>query len=318
MDSKVEPSQLRLVSPSRITNFQRCAKRYHYEYVEELKSKEPPKGYFNKGNYFHELAHAYYQLIKAGMVPGSDTAVAIIKDRIRNDFQRIHEEKPGDRSLIPMFGLITKTMLRYIKEQSPRIDVHIRVKGVEMELIYPFADNLALLGYADLVYHDGSGNLRVRDHKSGEKAKSKNDAASSTQLMTYACILWKLYGEVPIGEISYINTKDYVKQAPPTEKAFGLFPVTYSEKELAIFFDEICRVIDMMLNSDPLPTYGEHCAWCPFETICTQSRKGIDPTPFINAKFRRVPRESQRKPHGSFTDEHSNRGLENLVFGSEV
>lgn len=305
-----QKSSVTLVSPSRLATWLRCPKQYKYEYIDELKPIGEARGFFNKGNYFHELSHVYYQLIQAGATPGSDYTIASITKRIQNDIARI-----GDSSLIPLFGIISKTMIRYIKEQSPVIDKRIRVEGVEFEVVHPFADGLAIFGYADLVYWDSSGNLRVRDHKTGEKAKSRNDAVYSLQLLVYATCLWKQFGVVPIGEISYINTKEYVKQAPAFDKAFGLFHVIYSEKELAIFFDEICRVIDLMLHSDPLPHYGEHCNWCKFNTPCLQERKGIDPTPIIQAHFKRVTRESQRK-HASFTADYTAGDSEDpIIFG---
>ena len=292
---------VKLISPSRIKTFQECPKKYDYIYNQELVSKAPPKGHFNKGNYVHELLHVYYQLLKSGAAtPGSQFAELSITRRIQTDIQIA-----GDRSLIPVYGVCNKTLTRYIREQSRRIDATIdKIIGIEHEMIYPFTDLRAIFGYADLIYVDRSGNIRVRDHKSGEKAKKKTDAVWSMQLLMYATILWKLYGQVPIAEMSYLNTKEYASKAPSFEQAFTFNTVTYTAKELQVFFDEICRVIDKMLSSTPDPHYGEHCAWCPFQDACLQSRKGIDPQPILDMQFKHVPRATTRK-HESFTQQHT-------------
>jgi hypothetical protein len=100
--------------------------------------------------------------------------------------------------------------------------------------------------------------------------------------------------------LSYINTKEYVKKIVPTEQAFAFSMVTYSEKELDIYFKEICMTIEKMLYSTPLPHYGQMCRYCAFQTPCFLSRKGIDATPIILSHYKRVPRDKAR--HARFTE----------------
>ncbi len=287
------PPVVKLISPSRISVFQECAKKYDYIYNQELVPVGPIKGYFDKGNYFHELSHVYYQLIQSGATPGSGFVEASIVNRIKNDFSKV-----SDPRLLSLFNVITKSMIRFIKEQSPIIDKNIEVLYTEHELIYPTA-SYALFGYADLIYRTGSGQLRVRDHKTGEKAWLKADAKNSNQLLFYSLILYFILKEVPVAEISYINTKDSVKPIP-YEKAYTHAPVSYSERELMIYFEDICKIIEKMLSSEPLPNYGNHCGYCQFKTPCYLSRKGLDTEQLTSVYFKRVSRESQRK-HASFT-----------------
>ena len=152
------------VSPSRISTYLACPKRYDYVYNQDLAPIERTKTHFNKNNYFHELSHVYYQMIKSGVQPGSDYALASIISRIKNDIN-----KTTDMELIGVYGRITKAITRYIQEHSATIDRGMKVIAVEHELIFPL-EGVILHGYADLVYRDSSGNLRVRDHKTGDKA----------------------------------------------------------------------------------------------------------------------------------------------------
>lgn len=281
-----------------------CPKRYDYVYGQELVPTGPVKGYFNKGNYFHELAHVYYQMLKAGVKPGSDEAVAQMTARVRNDFERVAAEKERSEvvELLTTYNVISKQMMRYIKEHSPRIDNGITVKEVEQQVIYPM-EQYAMFGYCDLVYRDRSGVLHIRDHKTGDRAQTKLDAQFSNQLLFYAAVIYKSTGELPVAEINYINTRE-VKKVIPYESAFAFSTVTYTEKELEIYFKEICAVIEDMLHSEPVPHYGQHCRYCPFQTPCLLSRKGIDPAPILAQHFSVVPRDSQRR-HARFTENNT-------------
>jgi hypothetical protein len=237
-------------------------------------------------------------MIQAGVTPGSDYAVAQIIARIQNDVSQL--ELPRDKDLIPIYAVISKRIVRFIKEQSPKIDAGIEVLMIEQELEHPYDDEWALGGYCDLVYRDRQGQLRLRDHKTGEKAWSKQDAKNSNQLLMYALIIWKMTGEVPVGEISFINTKDQVK--PMTyEKAFNRSPVAYSELELKLYEVEIGNLIEDMLKSRPTPYYSQRCGYCAFEVPCFLERKGIDATEIYQQHYIQVPRASQRK-HRSFSE----------------
>lgn len=297
-DSPSKPA-ITLISPSRVRTYLECPKRYDYIYNQELVTTQPTKGYFNKGNYFHELSHVYYEMIKAGAVPGSDEALAQMTARIRNDFNRVAAEKQTE--LLPVYGIITKQMVRYINEHSPRIDNGITVEQVERQVIYPM-ENYAMFGYCDLVYRDRSGVLHIRDHKTGDRAQTKLDAQFSNQLLFYAAIIFKSTGEVPTAELNYINTRD-VKKVVAYEKVFNFSPVTYTATELEIYFKQICTVIEDMLHSDAIPHYGQHCRYCPFQTPCYLSRKGIDASLIIEHNYNVVPRDSQR--HARFTENNT-------------
>ena len=271
-----------------------CPKKYDYVYVQELQKLGPAKGYFNKGNYAHEVAHGYYELVKSGFKPGSDEILAAVLDKMKRDL------KPDTNpELIPVYGIITKMMVRFIKEHSARIDQGITVLNVEQQIIYPM-ENYAMFGYADLVYRDKSGRLHIRDHKTGDKALTKVDALFSNQLLYYSAIIYKSTGEIPVAELNYINTKEYKTKEVPYESAFTYSQVSYSARELDIYFGEICMTIENMLYSTPLPHYGQQCRWCPFQTPCFISRKGIDQTPILNEHFVRVPRDKAR--HARFTE----------------
>lgn len=293
----LETAPLLQVSPSRIKVFLKCAKLYDYTYNQQLKPKAERKTYFDKGNYFHELSHVYYELIKAGTKPGSDYAIAAISQRIQNDLAKL--EKPDAQTLL-VYNSISARMIRFIKEQSQRIDRGIEVLEVEAELEYVVNEAYSLFGFADLVFKK-DGTDRIRDHKTGEKAWDKADARNSFQLLFYAVVWFMMQEVVPYAEISYINTRDYVKKQAPFADAFSHHEVLFSRRELEIAYEQICALIEKMLKSDPIPHYDKHCAYCPFQAPCFAERKGIDSKPLISSNY--THRDSR---HGrSFTENNS-------------
>jgi len=287
-----------------VRTYQDCPKKYNYAYTQGLASAGEPKAFFHKGNYFHELSHVYYQLIEAGATPGSDAALLNIMSRIRNDL-----DKAPSIELVPIYATVTKIMTRFIKEQSPLIDKDITVLGIEQELDYevttPKGRNISLFGFIDLIYRDSNGHLRIRDHKTGQKAWTRSDATASNQLLHYALATYLRTREAPMAEISYINSKDYVRKPAEFDKAFAFVVVNYSKKELELYLQQILILIDDMLDSRPVPHYGSQCNWCPFLTPCTLERKGIDPSPIIREQYTVVDRNAIRQ-HAKFTDDDSN------------
>lgn len=299
MELSLEQNKLR-VSPSRVTCFQDCPKKYDYVYNKNLQVKEPVlRTAFDKGNYCHELLHVYYQMIQSGVTPGSEHALRSIMSRIQNDMRRTND--PG---LIPVYASITKTITRFITEQSPVIDKGMTVLGIEHEINVPVGRNFSLFGFIDLVYRDREGRLRIRDHKTGQKPWTRAEATTSNQLMFYSAASFKSSREVPIAEISFMNVKDYVKKAPSFEEMFAFPTVAYTEKELTIYLQQTLQLIDQMLTSEPIPHYGRQCQWCPFLGPCTLDRKGIDSSIMLDTQFKVVDRNLVRK-HASFTDDNT-------------
>ena len=283
------------VSPSRINTFFTCPKRYHFTYVQELlATDERNRRKFDKGNYFHELSHVLYRTIQAGATPGSSYLQETIKNRILQDLAKI----PSPSShLLKVYSNVSSRMVRYIQEQSPKIDKGIEVLGVEQELRFETPYGFTLFGFADLVY-EREGVVTIRDHKTGEKMWSNPDVRFHNQNFYYALIWYLSTGQVPRAEISFINTKEYTNKEP--DVMFGTVSSIYSEKELKIYYEQICKVIERMLQSEAIPHYGKHCSYCPYQTPCFMDRKGIDSSELIELNYTK-----RKARHGRFTEENT-------------
>jgi hypothetical protein len=242
-------------------------------------------------------------MIQSGAQPGSEFVLRSILARIQNDLARA-----SDVSLVPIYSSITKTITRFITEQSPLIDRGITVLGVEHEIAVPITTaggrKFQLFGFIDLVYRDKEGRLRIRDHKTGQKPWTKAEANNSNQLMFYSAATYLNSREVPMAEISFMNVKDYVKKSPGFDAMFAFPTVVYTEKELSTYLSTTLQLIDQMLSSDPIPHYGRQCNWCPFLTPCVFDRKGIDSSMILEQQYTVVDRNQVRK-HATFTEDNT-------------
>lgn len=289
------------ISPSKIAAYRDCPKKFHYMYVQELQAKGPRKVHFDKGNYFHELAHVYYRLIRdTGMEPGSPVADAMMQQRIREDLSHMSLDN------IEVFHIITKQFLRFVREQSAKIDQDIKIEGVEEELNVqvelPSGRVITMFGFIDLRYHSGSYRA-IRDHKTGEKSWDGGSVILSNQLLWYTAGTYIATGEVYRPEINFINTHDYKRKIPTAEETFTYVNGVITEKELQKYLEQACILVDELLDCKPTPHYDERvCKYCPYLTPCMMERKGIDPTPIIKAHY--VPRDSNPRER-SFTNQDS-------------
>lgn len=289
------------VSPSKLKTYQTCPKRYHYYYIQGLVRPEKRRT-FDKGNYFHELCHVYYRLIRdIGAKPGSDMVVAQMTKRMQQDVKA--HFSTGNAGI---FKEVTTKFRRFMTEQSPVIDKDIVVEGVEEEINVPITlpsgKVVSMFGYIDLRYRDSS-NGRIRDHKTGEKVWGGVQVSTSSQLLFYDVAILLLTGEAYLVEISFVNTKEYVKKVPSFDEVFAYEPAYHSPRELEIYLEQTCKLIDEMLVCEPTPHYDDRtCPSCPYLLPCTMERKGLDPTPILQAHY--VPRNDNPRAR-TFTGEDS-------------
>jgi hypothetical protein len=168
----------------------------------------------------------------------------------------------------------------------------------------PSSRIISMFGFLDLRYRQGN-YLGVRDHKTGEKASdwTPEKVGQSNQLLFYNAGVYALTGEVFRPEINFVNTHEYKQKIPSFNETFTFVTAYHSEKELQIYLEQICILIDEMLDCKPTPHYDERvCGGCPYLLPCTMERKGIDSSPILKAHY--VP-----KPDGprerSFTNQNS-------------
>lgn len=280
-----------LISPSQFRAHKECP--WKHKYVYEMKLR--PKGrqaHFEVGSYFHELSHYYYQLLKSGYKVGDTLTINAMDTKLRNDLQEVH---PDYGAVLLQVHIVFR---RYLNRRSEELDTGIEILDVEkeLELEIEHLPGVGLMGIVDLIYKK-KGRVVIRDHKTGQN-KSSHSAEGmdfEDQLLTYACMYWKLTGIVPDIEISWVNSKATYSthSKPPTnDQLFGLYRKVLTKEYLEAYWQYTLDYIYHM-QSVPAIRYinSFKCKSCPFKDPCSFSMRGLDTENMIKANYVEVSRD---------------------------
>lgn len=298
-------------SPSQLNVYKECPQKWEFVYIDGYKSKAS-KSYFDVGNYAHELMHVYYQMLRSGTRAGSDFAFAAIKSRIANDLAN------ASLANVVTYNSVTKTMENFISYQSPKIDRGIKIDSVEgtyeLEVITPQGRTIIFHGIIDLTYRDIRRRIIVRDHKTSGNAGAWNQRKVDLdpQIMMYCAVVWKLTGEVPVGEINFLNTHQY-KKAKPLDELFELYRVEHNATSLKKFWESTLQLIDLMLDSPVVPHYSKDCASCQFHDVCKLELRGVSAKQILANNFEVVERDYSIVRKSDLSTDHT-RTDSNLIF----
>lgn len=286
------------VSPSQLWVWSNCSQAWHLGYVENLKKKKTKQRFFEVGNYFHELAHVYYQaLMETKKKPGDPFLLDYMLSRVRRDLESATEEN------INILATVSKMIGAYVQQWSPIIDKDITVLGVEqnlqVEVTLPSGATVILNCITDLIYRDKQGNLRIRDHKTGQ-AQGWNEymIPLENQLLFNSLAYFRLTGQLALHvEISWINSYEYKSKQPRLDERFKLYPYVHTQHSIEFYEKELLALIDRMVTQErPVRQYSKDCAKCQFNEICVQELRGFDTKSLKRSKYEKVTRDYEVRP----------------------
>lgn len=246
------------------------------------------------GSYFHELAHVMGQMYLAGFTPGDDVVIDAMDKRMKQDFAN---SKPEHLQVIYK---VNNMFRPYMERISPKVDKNRVFEHVEVELKLEVQDYI-LHGIIDAIYREGFNKvLIVRDYKTGTSAEAHSPAklACNPQLFFYGCLVWKIFGEIPILEIQWANSTDYKSRQPDT-KMYRNFRYTPKEYELEGFWTYLQEYVNFMRTTPPIMNRTTACATCPYNEICTSELKGLSTGVIKSANFIKIERDYS---FGRFTE----------------
>jgi len=257
--------------------------------------------HFEVGLYFHELAHFYYQLLKAGYKVGDPLTFSAMDTKMRNDIMEVHDD---------FIGTLTQVHIifrRYLDRRTEDIDKGIEIVEVEKELIHPLYEEAGLHGIVDLLYRS-RGRLILRDHKTGENksAHSDDSVEMDSQLILYACIIWLLFGEVPIVEISWVNSKIDYKGAASNDQLFGLFRKTLTKEYLEAFWTYFTEYVYHMQTVPAIRHISSfNCKGCKFRNPCNFELRGLSIKGMLESNYKHVERDYEFRKFTEIARKHT-------------
>lgn len=298
-----EKPRLRL-SPSQLKVWGTCQEMWALNYLDGLKSKEV-KQYFESGTYGHELLHHYYHFMQElGLRAGSDELMELMMEKLRSDLDEMNMDN------IEIVSNLTQLIAKYISYQSPKKDAFIEIIGVEHALVVDVEfDNFVLVieGFADLIYRDRYGVYRVRDHKTGSRARtwSNEKVKASHQLRQYGLACRLLGIPVTKVEINFLNSGLKHNPGPrakphPVNDFFEFYEHTHNE----FAFDQYLKYLEKVGNrileytndrSLVIPNYTEMCATCDFWPICYNEQRGLSTVVVKEARYDRIDRSGKEE-----------------------
>jgi hypothetical protein len=275
-----------LVSPSQFRVHKTCPEQHYYTYGLQLRPRKRDTK-FDVGSYFHELAHFYYQLLKSGYKIGDPHTISAMDTKLRNDLKEV---KPSFQKTLLQVHIM---FMRYLKRRTSVIDSNIEILEVEKELqlLVP-GTTVGIHGILDLLYRK-RGKLVIRDHKTGEnKSAHSNESISfDDQLLTYAVMVWKIFNEIPIIEINWVNSKVDYKTEPTNDQLFGHYTKTLTKDYLEGYWTYLQEYVYHMQTVPRIRSMTTFkCKQCPYIDPCLFALRGLDNRNLIEANFEKVPR----------------------------
>ncbi|GAA5003361.1 RecB family exonuclease [Actinopolymorpha pittospori] len=253
---------LRVLSPSRASDFLTCPLRYRFRVIDRI--PEQPSREAVRGTVVHAVLERLYDLPSDGRT--IEQAVTLLEPR----WQALVEAEPD---LATLFGAEDGTFQperleeflagarllldRYFTLEDPtRLEPAEREMYVECEL----ESGLRLRGYIDRLDVAPDGALRVVDYKTGRAPGAGYEQRAMFQMRFYALMLWRLRGVVPrLLQLVYLGSGDLLRYAPDEAD------LRATERKLQALWAAIERAYE---TGEWRASPGPLCDWCDHKVRC--------------------------------------------------
>lgn len=243
---------IRVLSPSKIKRYQICPKSFCYEYIMQLKMREPDNVFqvispANFGNLVHE-AMAYCS--------GRHTEREAFLANAEHLFDRFLTERP------PMnpndAAKYHQDYLRAV-ENGYNAVADMQIEEAEQDLSAEYDCGITVYGRPDAIVRQSDGTVRVIDYKTGKNQQhEENDYRSCIQILLYADMLHRKGIPVAGGDYLYLmlNKKVSCEYTP----------------ERAALIEQTITHLQSSVQKYGYPAFAakENCQKCPFITICAE------------------------------------------------
>ncbi|WP_133828704.1 RecB family exonuclease [Actinomycetospora succinea] len=237
------------LSPSRASDFRRCALLYRFRAVDRL--PETPSPGALRGTVVHAVLERLHALEPAARRP--DAARALAQDVL-------DELGPDERAVLGGEPGVDELLARYFALEDPRTVVsEARELRVEAVLEGPGDDDgTPLRGYLDRLDTDPAG-LTVVDYKSGRSPSLRAEGPMMFGVRFYALLLARSRGVVPTLRLLHLadtTTLTLRPRADELERFAGVLRAVWAAIRRAA------------PTGDFRPNPGPGCAFCAFKPLC--------------------------------------------------
>jgi len=245
----------RSLSPSRLSDFQTCPRRYQYASIERI--PQPASYASAKGRFAHYVFEQLFKLradertIERAREFVPSAVEAILTDDVRTDIAM--DDAMMNRLLQETEEIITT----YFRMEDP---TSVTSEGVELRL-GATVDGAPLFGILDRLDRDVDGSLTIVDYKTGGLPNRKYDSQTFANAELYAALCEAKLGEQPT-KIRLM----YVARGESIERNVTDVVVKARSHSAASAWGKINRFYD---DGDfPATPSVNACRFCSYKDLC--------------------------------------------------
>lgn len=243
---RADGGRLRL-SFTRVDTFERCPRRFRYQYVDGLPQAPAPQLSF--GSSVHSALEWLYDR-KHPVLPSREELLQALFDTWdttgyaevgRDEQLRAYEHA---RAVVSAFH-------SRLEREGFRLPA-----ATEAWFELPMGTDVVVVGSIDRLDVDDDGTMHVIDYKTNRRARTRAQVRDSLQLAIYALATRELYGRLPATVGLDFVVPGVVVRVPIEEIALDTVPGR---------LEDVARRIRA---GEDTPTPHRLCDWCDFRAIC--------------------------------------------------
>jgi putative RecB family exonuclease len=245
----------RSLSPSRLSDFQACPKRYQYASIERI--PQPASYASAKGRFAHYVFEQLFNLrAEERTIEKAREAIPAAIDEILTDDVRLDIAMDDEM----MTRLLTETdqiITTYFAMEDP---TQITSEGVELRLGVTI-NGAPLFGILDRLDRDADGSLTIVDYKTGGLPNRNFDSQTFANAELYAALC-----EVGLGEKATKIRLMYVAKGESIERNVSDVVVRARSQSAANAWEKINRHYND--GEFPATPSVRSCRFCAYKDLC--------------------------------------------------
>lgn len=246
------------LSPSRLSDFQSCPRKYQYASVERI--PQPASYASAKGTFVHFVLEHLFLLAPAERT--IDKARAFVPDaEVEVLSEKVRSEIGLDEVMLEKLRNETENILStYFAMEDPRT---ITSEGIELPIRVE-VDGAPVFGILDRLDRDPDGSLVIVDYKTGGLPNRNYDSQTFANTELYAALCKAELGEVP-KKIRLL----YIAKGEAIERSVSDVVLTARGKAAATAWQKITTYYEQ--GDFPATPSANACRFCAFKDTCKAS-----------------------------------------------
>jgi len=251
-------------SPSRLSTYEQCPRRYRFRYVDKIDREEVKTIEAFTGGLVHDALEKLYKDLRLGSLMAKDALLAYFdslwKKEWSKDIKIVREAMNSDQ----FKDLGHRCLIQYYDRYAPFDQGE--TLGLEAKVFFPLdkEGRYTIEGYIDRLVRSRDGALEIHDYKTGSgNLPSRSELRSDRQLALYSIGAQKEWGDGnPVRSIWHFL-------------AFNEeITIELTEEELKEARRSTLELIHEIESETEFPTTYKFalCAWCEYEDICPATK----------------------------------------------